>query len=211
MYEGSTRIPLFFAGPNIPKKIVKNFTSNIDILPTLIDIGGGKIPSSITGYSLLPFMQENKSNDHPDYVLSQFHSMDGNTGSFMVRKDQWKYVTFGHYLNAYKNYSAQLFNLDKDPQETEDVANENMDVVKELDEILRNEIDYEYVDCFAKKTDFLLFETYFWNIYGSNKTAMMEIMQQCYDDFDNNDYTILLNWRNEMLSAPDCSPTNINL
>merc|ERR1712107_109772 len=55
MYEGSSRVPLFFAGPGIAKgAIISNLTQAIDVLPTLIELGGGAdaVPSWLSGQSL---------------------------------------------------------------------------------------------------------------------------------------------------------------
>ena len=41
MYEGSTRIPLFFAGPGIERGIITKPTQSIDILPTIIELATG--------------------------------------------------------------------------------------------------------------------------------------------------------------------------
>ena len=41
MYEGSSRIPLFFAGPGIERGIITNPTQSIDVLPTIIELATG--------------------------------------------------------------------------------------------------------------------------------------------------------------------------
>ena len=51
-------------------------------------------------------------------MISQYHSNMGNTGSYIVRKGNYKYVQFGHYLTAINNktpYRPQLFDLENDP------------------------------------------------------------------------------------------------
>ena len=60
---------------------------------------------------------DDNNNKHPDYVTSQYHSNHANTGLFMVWKGKYKYIQYGHYLNAFKNYKPQLFNLNNDPYE----------------------------------------------------------------------------------------------
>lgn len=53
----------------------------------------------------------------------------GNTGSFMVRWKQWKYITFGRNLPAFQAYKPQLFDVDADPDEMNDVADQHTDIV----------------------------------------------------------------------------------
>eukprot|EP01084_Bolivina_argentea_P020443 38010_1 len=208
MYEASTRIPMLFAGPNIYKnKVINNITASIDILPTLIEFGGGDVPSFLSGYSLTNMLQLDKNDGinivtdkkHPSYITSQYHSNQGNTGSFMVRKGKWKYIQFGHYLKAYSDYKPQLFDVKNDPSELNDVSLANPDIVKDLETILSNEYNYEYVDCIAKHNDFTLFEEFQWNLY--NQSALMSRLQLAYTGFDENDWETIVDWRNELLNA----------
>ena len=214
MYEGSARIPLFMAGPNIKKhNIVYNVTATIDILPTIIDFTETEIPSFLNGYSLTSMLYDNDNInnnniliDHPNYITSQYHSNMGNTGSFMVRKGEWKYIQFGHYLEyIYKNYSAQLFNLKTDPNEINDISSENQDIVQEMESILQNEFNYEYIDCIAKQNDFLIFEEFQWNLY--NETELKNRLSQAYQGFDEKDWESIVKWRNVLLNDTKSSTT----
>mmetsp|Transcript_28131 Transcript_28131/g.44618 ORF Transcript_28131/g.44618 Transcript_28131/m.44618 type:complete len:254 (-) Transcript_28131:90-851(-) len=212
MYEGSTRIPLFIAGPNVlPQQTVTNLTEMIDILPTLIDIAGGDgnhIPVQLPGVSLKPFVNGSAdSSDHADYVTSQYHSLKANTGSFMVRKGKWKYIQYGHYLSAYKNYEAQLFDLESDPNEVDDVSAENENVVNEMEQILKQTYDYEYADCVAKKQDMEMFNEFVWNKY--NQTQVYDFLKQTYHGFDDTDWQTVVSWRNELMNADECDSLNM--
>src|SRR3546814_15171370 len=48
-------------------------------------------------------------------VLSEYHGMGSTTGAFMIRNGRFKYV---HYAK----YRPQLFDLDADPEELRDLA-----------------------------------------------------------------------------------------
>ena len=205
LYEGSTRIPLFIAGPNVKEQVITNLTEMIDILPTLIEIGGGDQntpPETLPGSSLMPFINGG-DNKHPDYVTSQYHSLKANTGSFMVRKGKWKYIQYGHYLNAFKNYKPQLFDLDNDSNEINDVSEENENVVNELEQILSSTYNYEYADCMAKKQDIDLFNEFVWNKY--NQTQVYDYFKKTYSGFNQTDWNTVVEWRNELMNAPNCS------
>eukprot|EP01084_Bolivina_argentea_P108256 193464_1 len=93
LYEGATRIPLVIAGPNVnSNSMITNLTEMVDILPTLIQIGGvttNEIPNWLDGSTLIPFLNNdlndnnnnnNNDNQHPDYITSQYHSLKANTG-----------------------------------------------------------------------------------------------------------------------------------
>ena len=218
-YEGSSRIPLFFAGPGIKQNVlIKHFTGIIDVLPTLIELGTqdrDKIPPFLDGQSLVRFLNNDDYADDDEkrghyekpfknYQFSQYHSNLANTGSFMIRQHDYKYIQFGHYLDAYQNYSAQLFNTENDFWELNDLAKERNfnstidEIMINMENILKEEIDYEYVDCKAKQNDFKVFEEYFWQKY--NSTQLKSKFKNEYIGFDDNDWTVVQNWRNEMIS-----------
>jgi choline-sulfatase len=48
-------------------------------------------------------------------VLSEYHGMGSSTGAFALRSGKYKYV---HYAK----YPPQLFDLEKDPEEMDDLA-----------------------------------------------------------------------------------------
>eukprot|EP01083_Nonionella_stella_P225373 801301_1 len=205
LYEGSSRVPLFFAGPGIEKGgQITNLTQNIDILGTLIELAGGAVPSWITGQSLRLFLDGNSNTSkHTDYITAQYHSNMGNTGSFMVRKDKWKYIAFGHYLNAFTGYKSQLFDLDKDPQEMNDVSTDNLDIVNDMERVLSGLYNYEYVDCYSKRNDYQIFEEFFWNAY--NQSELYQKFVKSYQDFNQTDWQRIVSWRMEMQSLPNCT------
>ena len=208
LYEGSSRIPLFFAGPGIKKGVLyKNMSQIIDILPTIIDFGGGEIPDYLGGYSLKPYLEgKDSEGNHPGYITSQYHSASGNTGSFMVRKDNYKYIQFGHYLTSTNKtlYKPQLFDLDTDPNEVNDISgdNKNSQIMEEMEKILIDTIDYEWIDCVAKQNDFMVFEKYYWNLY--NETDLRKKFDKTYAGFDDNDWQSVVQWRNQLKNAPSC-------
>ena len=208
LYEGSSRIPLFFAGPNIRKGILyQNATQIIDIMPTLIDLGGGDIPEYLSGYSLKPWLEgdENK-NKHPDYIIASYFSTSGNTGSFMVRKDNYKYIQFGHYLTTVNKtlYRPQLFDLDADPNEVDDISGDstNENLLQEMEQILTDNIDYEYIDCVAKQNDFMMFDRFYWNVY--NQSYLWQLFSNNYIGFNETDWETVVSWRNTFLNQPSC-------
>jgi len=83
---------------------------------------------------------------HPDWVVSEYHSNFQNTGSFMLRSGDWKYI-------VYPGYEPQLFNVVDDPDEVHNLAEDRPDVLDGLDEKLRDIVDYGAVDARAKAYD----------------------------------------------------------
>ncbi|MCX7012165.1 MAG: sulfatase-like hydrolase/transferase [Candidatus Sumerlaeota bacterium] len=153
-YEGSARVPLIIAGPGVkPGTAVEALVSLVDISPTLIDMAGCKQPAGLDGHSLVPEMH-GETSGRPDWVLSQYHSNMSNTGIFMFRRGDWKYIAYGG------GYAPQLFNLKDDPDEMRNLASEKPDIVKEMDAALCKVCDYEAVDAKVKAYEKQLFIDY---------------------------------------------------
>lgn len=163
LHEGSARVPLIIAGPGVRKGVVvDDLVSLIDMYPTLMDFCGLPHPKGLDGHSLMPLMR-GEASDRPDWVLSQYHSNFAQTGIFMLRQGDWKYI-------AYAGYEPQLFNLKDDPDEMTNLVASNPDKVREMDAKLREVVDYEAVDKKVKAYDRERFEGWVGEI-GEDKLA----------------------------------------
>ena len=155
--EGSARVPLIIAGPShmIRQGVtIQRPTSLIDLYPTVMDLTGTPYPPGLAGWSLatdLGLVQNSEQPipppPHPDYVICQSHMDHSNTGQFMVRKGDWKYIYYAG------DYPFELFDLADDPEELKNVAESNFDTIKELHDILNSELDPNEADTAAKKFD----------------------------------------------------------
>lgn len=119
MYEDSVGVPLIMAGPGLPPdKVVKTPVSLIDIAPSTLQCAGVGVPedADLAGCSLYDIAAA--PDDHDRTVFSEYHDGWSDTGSFMVRWGQWKYV-------HYEGYDVpQLFDLANDPRESRDLGSE---------------------------------------------------------------------------------------
>eukprot|EP00947_MAST-08B_sp_MAST-8B-sp1_P005624 g5624.t1 len=156
-YEASARVPMIITGPGVARnKLVHNLTSLIDIFPTFLDWAGAPKPAFLEGYSLVPFLGALEGTTHatgfpdpagprPDFVTSEYTGEATNTGAYMIRRGPWKLIAYGRDP-PYQDYASQLFNLDDDPMEVDNVAGEHPALVAELDRLLRSQIDYPKVN-----------------------------------------------------------------
>ena len=117
MYEASAGVPMIVAGPGIPKgKTVATGTSLLDLAATAVDVTGAEpdaISAALPGKSLREIA--NQPDDSDRTIFAEYHDGGSTTGTFMVRWDRWKYV---HYVG----HPPQLFDLQSDPNELEDLA-----------------------------------------------------------------------------------------
>lgn len=167
LYEGSARIPMQLAGPGIPKgQRMEHMTTLLDVFPTLLDMAqetnwephsglmGRSLLSAAKGNSVAPKSFQLSPQDDRDFAFSQYNWVEANTGAFMVRSGKWKLITFGHTYQAFAKYPPQLFDLDADPDELNDVAATNVEAVATLDAKLRQVLDPDEVDRRVMKMDF---------------------------------------------------------
>ena len=146
LYESSARVPMIIAGPGVRQGVaVDALVSLVDIYPTLMAMAGAATPAGLDGHSLMPELRGQKRG-RPDWVLSQYHDTSCNTGSFMLRRGDWKYI-------AYPGYEPMLFDLKSDPDEVRNLASSQAEMVKQMDSLLRSIVDYEAVDAKVKAYD----------------------------------------------------------
>ena len=145
-YEPSVRVPLIVSGPGVKEgSRVDTPVSLVDIYPTLMDMARQPHPRGLDGYSLMPELI-GEPTEHPGWALSEFHDSTCPTGAFMLREGDWKYI-------VYVGYKPQLFNLKDDPWEINDLTRKLPGKVKEMDDLLRQVVDYEAVDGKVKAYD----------------------------------------------------------
>ena len=108
LLEGAARVPLIMAGAGLPKgKTVDAPVGHCDMVATMLDAAGIAVPGELRGRSL--------AHSVPEVAYAESHSEGNCTGSFMIRKGDWKYLYF-------TGDRPLLFNLKDDPGELHDLA-----------------------------------------------------------------------------------------
>ncbi|MGZ5529395.1 MAG: sulfatase family protein, partial [Limisphaerales bacterium] len=121
-YEESALIPIVVRYPKLikPNTARDEMVLNIDIAPTMLELGGAKIPTTIQGRSLVPLL-EGKTVPWRDSFLIEYWSDKVfprvlKMGYKSVRTDRWKYI---HYLDIAN--MDELYDLKNDPYEMTNV------------------------------------------------------------------------------------------
>ncbi|MBT3990200.1 MAG: sulfatase-like hydrolase/transferase, partial [Rhodospirillaceae bacterium] len=118
-YEESVKIPMILSWPShLPKSETRDQVVNlVDLNATFLDaLGAAPLPNS-EGHSFLNVAKDNSSS-WENLTFSEYCSdvtkWDGMRQR-MIRRDDWKLI-------YYHGFPAQLFNLARDPQELNDLA-----------------------------------------------------------------------------------------
>jgi len=140
LLENAARVPLLVAGAGLPAgKVIETPVSHVDMVGTILEIAGLKPRPELRGHSLLGLVR-GEAGSHPGFAFSESHSEGNCTGSFMIRRGDWKYLYF-------TGDEPLLFNLKEDPGEFNNLAGkpETAAIQKELDEQLTRLVDPDAV------------------------------------------------------------------
>ena len=146
MYEESAGIPMIMAGPDIPAGAVCDTpVTLVDAFPTFIEgLGARRDPSdaSLPGHSLIDIAQGARPTRT---ILSEYHAAGAMCGAYMIRHGRYKYI---HYVGL----PPMLFDLERDAYERADLGRDPRyaAVIRECEAALRNVVDPEAADRFAK-------------------------------------------------------------
>ena len=101
LYDAGIRVPLVAIGPGFQSGATTDaLVSWVDLLPTLVELGGGKGPADIDGQSFASVLK-GKAAKHRDEIFTT-HSGDGRFNVYPIRSirdARWKYV-----LNLHPEY-----------------------------------------------------------------------------------------------------------
>lgn len=134
VYEGGIRVPMIACWPGkIGAGTVAHHVGAFwDFMPTFAGIAGVEAPAYTDGISLVPVLLQEKEQTQHSYLYWEFHEQGGKQA---VRKGKWK----GVRLDVTKDPEApvHLYDLEKDPYETTDVATQHPAIVKEMKTLMK--------------------------------------------------------------------------
>ena len=137
MYEEAVGVPMILYGEDVPQgQVVETPVSLVDCFPTILECVGQKLSEEdkvLRGRSLFKIA---KGEDQDRIAFSEFHAAGSRTAFYMIRQGPYKLV---HFID----YPDQLFDLEKDPDELEDLSGNPVysDIEAELYKKLTNLMD----------------------------------------------------------------------
>ena len=142
MFETAARVPLIVSYPARWKggQRRKGASSHLDLVQTLVELGGGHAPADWNGTSMVHWMDD-PSHTWKDLAVSEYWAQFTASGYAMVRQGDWKYVYHcvidaehpaGHELYNLVLDPAELHNLAALPEHRQRIAAMHLTLVKEL-------------------------------------------------------------------------------
>jgi arylsulfatase A-like enzyme len=129
LYEGGIRVPMIVRWPGtVPAgRTSAHPWAHWDMLPTLVELAGGKPPAGIDGLSMVRALRGQTQPTHPHFYW-EFHERGFQQA---VRMGPWKAVRLK------PGAPLELYDLGKDEHEEHDVAAAHADIVKKIEDYLR--------------------------------------------------------------------------
>ena len=141
LYDEMIRVPLMIYAPGMlpAGKRIETPVRCLDIYPTLCDLLGFDIPEGLQGESLVPLVhghdpldaREVFSEHREDRVLRRIGLGSGVMTS--LRSGRWKFILNKESSQLLEKPRFELFDLEQDPGEQNNVADAYPDVVKRLE------------------------------------------------------------------------------
>jgi arylsulfatase A-like enzyme len=133
LYEGGIRVPLIVSWPGTVPAGVRDESTHVtfwDFLPTFADLAGAELPENLDGISITPSLLKGTAvgNDRPLYW--EFRKNPESELKQAVRWGRWKAVRLSEQVEL------EIYDLETDVGETENVAEQHPDLVKKLEAFL---------------------------------------------------------------------------
>jgi len=133
LYEGGIHVPMITKWPGQVEEGSKtnHISAFWDVVPTLMEVIEGQPIEDIDGVSFLPTLLGGNNQTEHDHLYWEFHEKGGRQA---IRKNQWKLVRY----NVNKGGAYELYNLNDDIGEQNNLAENMPEKVAELSEILES-------------------------------------------------------------------------
>ena len=147
VHEGGIRVPMIVSWPGKiePGSRTEHVSSFYDVLPTIVEIAVIDTDYQSDGISFLPTLLGQDTQASHNFLYWEFPAYKGQQA---VRMGKWKAIRRNIFEG---NMDIELFNLESDPQEQKNVADQYPAIVGKIEEIMQTEHTTPEIDRFKMK------------------------------------------------------------
>jgi arylsulfatase A-like enzyme len=135
LYQPVVRVPLMIFQPGKKTRVdIYDKTSAVDLLPTILHLVGEKTVDWSDGTVLPPFAPAPERNIYTVQAANNDPSAPLEQSTIMLVKENYKLVYFSGYYDDLGSDGelVQLFDIEKDPEELNDLSETKKDTAKDL-------------------------------------------------------------------------------
>ena len=130
-YEGGIRVPMIVRYPGTIPAGENDLTWYFaDVMPTLSDLTGAKVPGAVDGISILPTLLGRPQDPGNRTLYWEFYE---KAGWRAVRFGNWKAIQ--HNMNMKEHQPVELYNLETDIRESTNLAASHPELVQKAEEL----------------------------------------------------------------------------
>lgn len=148
LYDVTIHVPFLLVHPNLPKgKRIKGFVQHYDFVPTILELLDIEPDVKFDGKSVIPLIEGNQIHSAIYAEEAQYQRKRA------IRTLDWKYIyslttkeTPCRRCGLIHGAKEELYNLNEDPKETENIISEKPQIARELRKNLEdwiNKLDYK--------------------------------------------------------------------
>ena len=134
IYNATLHVPMIIRLPGSSPKVVSELVSLADLMPTVLKALKFDLPSQVQGFNLLPLMAQKKAEESRSLYAETFLPRLHFNWSELRSVETEKY----HFIDAPK---PELYDLSKDPGETQNLYAEKKAVAEEMRARLTTQIN----------------------------------------------------------------------
>jgi len=140
LYDPNIHVPLLVRWPEriAPGTEVEQLLTHVNLAPTMLEAAGARIPDAMEGESALDLLTEGADRTLHEFLVTQECTWQMKWG---LRTDRWKYIK-AREEDLYGSPMAELYDLDADPGEFDNIASMRPDVASQLDTKLEAWVSY---------------------------------------------------------------------
>ncbi len=143
LYNSQLHVPFVVSGPGIPAAHLPETVSLTDLVPTVIELAGFEAPAKLDGRSLAEILTGKRAsaNDTGSAFAIMVKDRSNPGGLAAVIRGRWKLIVSD-------SGNVELYDVQADPRERANVADQHPEIVQELRPLLDAKLALESVSPF---------------------------------------------------------------